>query len=40
MNMNILQSVTSLKFSRGTDTFRAMTQILEYFKLIEIIMLK
>ena len=38
MNMNILQSVTSHIFSRPTDTFQAMSQILEYFKLIEIIM--
>ena len=36
--MNILQSVTSHKFSRPTDTFQAMSQILEYFKLIEIFM--
>ena len=36
--MNILQSVTSQKFSRPTDTFQAMSQILEYFKLIEIFM--
>ena len=36
--MNILQSVTSHKSSRPRDTFQAMSQILEYFKLIEIIM--
>ena len=33
--MNILQSVTSHKFS---GPFQEMSQILEYFKLIEIIM--
>ena len=37
INMNILQSVTSHKSSRPTDTFQTMSQILEYFKLIEII---
>ena len=30
--MNILQSVTSHKSSRPTDTFQAISQILEYFK--------
>ena len=30
--MNILQRVTSHKTSRPTDTFQAMSQILEYFK--------
>ena len=40
MNMNILQSVTTYisktKFSRPADTFQAMSQILDYFKSIEI----
>ena len=36
--MNILQSVTSHKFSRPTGTFQEMSQILVYFKLIAIIM--